>query len=226
MSSSRNYLAVCTVERAQERGLPRNCQVLPDCPLYSPLSGLLRKQGTQKTKQEMQGFHWPAGAVLSTEGASPCTVLSFWTSCCWLSSSVPCSKLQPQEPHGDSSPVLEGVVTRWFSAPMAWKSAREVTLLLVEQQSCHDFHLLQCSRDTGHLLTLHLNYPPVIKRDYSPPSQLTDHLAHHGWWASFSPRNLPTQSLANYSPLRATIHHFNRSNDNKEEKHLTYVKQK
>ena len=147
MSSSRKHLSVCTVEQVQESGLPRGCKVLPAClpaclPTLYPLSGLLRKQGMQRTQQEEQGSRWAAGAVLGTEGASPCAVLSFWSSCCWLSSSVPCSKLQPQGPHGDSSPVLEGAVTRWFSAPMAWKPAREDTLLLVQQQSCHDFRLL------------------------------------------------------------------------------------
>lgn len=37
------------------------------------------------------------------------------------------------------------------------------------------------------------------------------------WMMTFSPRNLPTQNWANYSPLRTTIHHFNSSGCNSEE---------
>lgn len=87
------------------------------------------------------GSSGPAGAVLSSERASPysCTLLLGQVP---LPSSVPCSKLQPQGPHGDSSPVPKGTVTRCSSAPMAWQPAREDTLLLVQQQRCHAFPLL------------------------------------------------------------------------------------
>lgn len=83
--------------------------------------------------------------------------------------------------------------------------------------------LLWCSRDTRHLLTLNLNYPPVIKRDNSPPSQLTDHLAHCGWPVSPPGTCQPGARVTTHLPLSPPI---TTTKKKKKDRHLTYVKPK